>query len=404
MKASQQIVSISRIFPHAKVPSAGGWYVQQLFVALAKERQLSVLAPHGPENARGLEAGDWSGQLVGVDPSSRGRFARIVGRVMWILDPGFPDLALLQAVVLDNRTRALLASADVIDLQWAEIARLAPIIRRINPDARIVLTFHDVLSQRFRRRAEAASGAAALRWKWAAWLSDRAARRASRAADVCVVFSDKDQDLLPVGSPTEVVSPPLGTGADRNIAGQAGSRTVLFVGALSRVENEEAVLWFLESVWPAVLQGVPEAKFVIAGANPSSRLTAAAEGSLGGVTLTGFVDDLDDVYRQAGVIVIPLLRGAGLKFKAVEAMLSGTPTVCTSVGAEGIPERSLFWRVTDNASEFASAVVGALGDWEAAFAHAAVATKAADDRYSRERFEEHLRRIYSNAPLARDSE
>lgn len=325
---------------------------------------------------------------------------KMLRRVAWIVDPGAPDPAVVAAVLCRPSVRRAIHNADVIDLQWAEYARLAPLIRAMNPRARIVLTFHDVLSQRFRRRAQSERGWRAMRWRWAAWLSDRADGYSTNAADVSIVFSEKDRELLPRRHRAVVVSPPLGTGETRAIRGRPGSRRIVFVGAMSRVENEEAMLWFLQEIWPGIVERSSDIELVIAGANPSDMLSTAAEAAPGDVHVTGFVDDLDVVYRDAGVIVVPLLRGAGLKFKSVEAMLSGTPTVLTSVGAEGIPESDLFWKVTDEARAFGNAVWLALDDPSASFRHAAAAARASGERYSRSRFERVVKGVY--LPTASD--
>ena len=50
------------------------------------------------------------------------------------------------------------------------------------------------------------------------------------------------------------------------------------------------------------------------------------------VRLAGFVDDLGAEYAAATACLIPVLQGAGVKFKTIEALLHGVPTVTTTVG------------------------------------------------------------------------
>ena len=87
-------------------------------------------------------------------------------------------------------TRALLGAlpsgppsseADIIDLQYSESIRLAWFIRRINPDARIVGTFHDVQSQVVSRHP-ARPGHGWFKWRINGWQLRRAERNAFEAA------------------------------------------------------------------------------------------------------------------------------------------------------------------------------------------------------------------------------
>ena len=77
----------------------------------------------------------------------------------------------------------------------------------------------------------------------------------------------------------------------------------------------------------------------------------------------GFVPDLRPYYRQAAVVVVPLLRGGGTNLKVLEAAASGKAIVTTSVGVEGLPFRAgddLL--VADSEADFARAVVLLLKD------------------------------------------
>ena len=55
-----------------------------------------------------------------------------------------------------------------------------------------------------------------------------------------------------------------------------------------------------------------------------------------GVRMVGWVPSIEPYLGRARVCVAPLLHGAGIKGKVVEAMLRGTPVVTTPIGAEGL--------------------------------------------------------------------
>ena len=77
-----------------------------------------------------------------------------------------------------------------------------------------------------------------------------------------------------------------------------------------------------------------------------------------GFLVHGRTDDAYEVMLHARVCLAPLRFGAGLKGKLLDAMLCGTPSVTTSIGAEGM-HGDLPWNgfVKDNPIEFASAAV-----------------------------------------------
>ena len=63
---------------------------------------------------------------------------------------------------------------------------------------------------------------------------------------------------------------------------------------------------------------------------------------LQGFLVHGRAKDANEVMKQSRVCLAPLRFGAGLKGKLVDSMLNGTPSVTTSMGAEGI-HGSLEW-------------------------------------------------------------
>jgi glycosyltransferase involved in cell wall biosynthesis len=167
----------------------------------------------------------------------------------------------------------------------------------------------------------------------------------------------------------------------------------VFVSLLARDENQDAALWLLREIWPTVVLRVPGARLRLVGRGASDGL-AEAVSRASRVELAGFVPDLDEVYAAASACVVPLRYGAGVKFKTIEALLAAVPVVTTSVGAEGIAGPEHFAGMTDDAAEFAAALVGVLRDRESAEAQAAAARTWAAERYSAENFRRAMERIY----------
>lgn len=106
-----------------------------------------------------------------------------------------------------------------------------------------------------------------------------------------------------------------------------------FFGAMNRLENEEAVIFFLEKVWNKILTN--NRYFYIIGANPSKKLKEISS-KYKNVILTGFVEDVKEYFSLLDIGVIPLIKGAGIKIKTVEMLYSEIPVISTTVGVEGI--------------------------------------------------------------------
>lgn len=363
--ARRRIVSITDELPYPGIPHAGGEYYRRLADLLAADHHLTLIAPVTWKNDVAVAKLAGTGPelvLIDVPPQPRHWWDRARRLV-----PALRAVGFLGEVHRDPRAVEALAAADVIDLQWFEQAVAARSLRRRWPEARLVATFHDVVSQGYARQAVHARSLVTRLSAWTRCATSLLLEGWTlRAVDVPLVFSDKDADLLRRRwrrSQPRVVFPPLDDPrmAERPVPLPERSPTAVFVGAFFRPENDEAARWLLGEVWPLVLAASPGARLTVAGAGPSREVLDMAA-RLPGVETTGYVDDLGDVYRSARVALSPSRRGAGVKFKSISPMLWGVPVVATTVGAEGVDAVDAFWRVTDSPSDFAAAVVAALED------------------------------------------
>jgi glycosyltransferase involved in cell wall biosynthesis len=131
-------------------------------------------------------------------------------------------------------------------------------------------------------------------------------------------------------------------------------RTVVFFGLLSYVPNIDAVIHFVQDIWPRIAEAHPEARCKIIGGRPPPSLLALAGPR---VELTGFVSDLRPHLGAAAAVVVPLRLGGGTRLKIVEAMAMGKAIVSTTLGAEGIEAvRGRDLLVEDDPAAFAEAV------------------------------------------------
>jgi len=138
-------------------------------------------------------------------------------------------------------------------------------------------------------------------------------------------------------------------------------RTILYFGDMGREVNIQAAGYFCDEVFPHIKKRVPDARFVIAGANPPREILK--RGNDKDVNVTGYVPRMEDIYGACRVFVAPMLVGGGIIVKILDAMAAGRPVVTTRIGNEGIQAvdgEQLF--VVHAAEAFAEQVVRLLED------------------------------------------
>jgi glycosyltransferase involved in cell wall biosynthesis len=109
----------------------------------------------------------------------------------------------------------------------------------------------------------------------------------------------------------------------------------VFIGNFFHKPNVDAVLTLKNEIWNEIKEYLPKAEIHIYGAylNPQiQQLHNKKEGFI----IKGFAENAHEVVGNARVVLAPLRFGAGIKGKLTEAMLCGTPSVTTTIGAEGM--------------------------------------------------------------------
>lgn len=138
------------------------------------------------------------------------------------------------------------------------------------------------------------------------------------------------------------------------------NHTLLFTGNMDYAPNVDAVLYFCKDVLPLIRKKHPDVKFIIAGQRPVAAVKALAA-EVSGVQVTGFVEDLTEMYNTASVVVAPLRFGAGTQNKVLEAMAMGIPVVCSHIGFGGLGiENGEGAIMRTDAKGFAAAVISLL--------------------------------------------
>lgn len=357
------VVLLSPVVPAAEPQSAGYLFLAEYAKALAHRGWTVTVVGLWPEAAGGTPLDGLLPNLRTQHLGHRSRLRRLFFELStWPIDlvraPCLPPLA-TAALLRRPAVREAIRAADAVELHFGQTRTVLPGVRRLNASASVCAFAHDVLSESFGRRRRFGP-----RWRRLAdhvrFLSARRLEpRFLNQVDRVTVFTERDRRQLRdlhVRTPIDVSAafvdlPP--TPSRRGSHGVVG-----FVGPMWRPENATGIAWFVQEVWPLVRARHPDARLRVAGAGPVADAPH-------GVEYLGFVPDLEAFFRQLDVFVAPLLIGAGLKFKVLQAFAHGLPVVATTVAAEGIElpaDGPPFARVHDDPAHFAAAVSELLGD------------------------------------------
>jgi len=172
-------------------------------------------------------------------------------------------------------------------------------------------------------------------------------------------------DLVPAASrPAPVSIVPNGVDLDYFQAVGSVERdpaTVVFSGKMSYHANITMALYLTKEIMPIVWRERPDVRLNIVGKDPSADVTAL--GSNPAITVTGYIGDLRPYLYRATLAAVPLIYGAGIQNKLLEAMACGTPVVATSKATAALevqPGCDLL--VADDAEGFARQILRLIND------------------------------------------
>ncbi|MCX6523300.1 MAG: glycosyltransferase, partial [Actinobacteria bacterium] len=128
-------------------------------------------------------------------------------------------------------------------------------------------------------------------------------------------------------------------------------RDLLFVGNMGYPPNVKAVTTLVSEILPLVRRARPQTDLLIAGARPTKSVQQLQDV---GIEVSGWLDDIRFAYERGRIMVVPLVIGAGLQNKILEAMSMGVPCVTTelvnsAIGA--VPGEEIL--IASTAQEFA---------------------------------------------------
>ena len=107
------------------------------------------------------------------------------------------------------------------------------------------------------------------------------------------------------------------------------------IGNLLHAPNVDSVLFLKKEIWPGIRKQLPEAELHVYGAYAPQHINELHSED-DKFLVKGWADEVTEIMKSAKICLAPLRFGAGLKGKFIDAMKSGTPSITTAIGAEGL--------------------------------------------------------------------
>ena len=115
---------------------------------------------------------------------------------------------------------------------------------------------------------------------------------------------------------------------------QLDTPNIGFLGNMAYQPNIDACLFLTTTIFPRLRKLQPDIHLYIIGRNPGKELIERCNDPQ--IHVTGEVENIWDYVRSINTFVFPMLTGAGLQNKILEAMYAGKPVVTSTIGNAGI--------------------------------------------------------------------
>lgn len=342
---TKRCLFISAYLPSPEVPAAGN---RLSAASLAAERARHdhtdlISFRNRLERAAGAQveaADDLTVMVYDIDLNSRLRAA--------LRFPTAPSGSAVRVSLAHSKVKRLIGrqAYDRIFIDFTQAASLVPPLLRHRAHLRV----HDRVSELYRRKAEGSFPASVTGMIEYARVRPWEAKIFREFGSLSALTQRDADEVNRIGqrNDCQVEAPDNIYSVSGRGRGTIERGAILFWANFARPENIDAAQYLIRSIFPQIKTMRPEAKLILAGANPPPHMLKVVEP---GIEWTGFVVDPGEVFRRAAIGVVPMRQGAGIKIKTLEFLASSIPTVATEVGAEGVPDHPLL-QVTNDTNEF----------------------------------------------------
>lgn len=258
---------------------------------------------------------------------------------------------------------------DIIQVEHSQLAWIVPFLRMASPKSKIVLDLHNVEHLIYKRWLDYARPkqkeeinkkyTTLCDWESQVWKWFDAA---------FTVSPIESQMIRNIGGLKKVFEVPTGGGINPDVYKPENELRprpydLLYLGTMEWFPNAQGLLWFINDVFPLILDKMQNVKLHIVGfGKPDGELYRIAHDHPN-IKFWGQQDDDKMFFHGAKVFVVPLWIGAGARVKIPTAWASKVPIVSTSLGAEGLDAKDMENIIlADEPNIFAEGVIRLLTD------------------------------------------
>ena len=288
-----------------------------------------VLFPFGPLSEEALNASRDEFSIRKVfyfsQPSSSSLFARLKRE----FHPYAADTEAKRLSKVDENEMFQIASE--YDLIWFQGIAIPNCLGRARwPNS--ILDIDDVPSQCFMGKAKEARNhkdrLMAIR-KVAQW--KRREKVFLNRFSVMAVCSEQDRDLFGGSDRVCVIPNGFDAPASEPVRKPPSFPCIGFIGTFQYTPNVEGIRWFVDKVWPLILEQRPDVRLRLVGTGTEH----GVGGHQSNIDGLGFVTDSESEIATWTLMIVPILVGGGTRIKIAEAFSRGCPVVSTNQGAYG---------------------------------------------------------------------
>ncbi|WP_440880343.1 glycosyltransferase [Tenacibaculum sp. C7A-26P2] len=131
----------------------------------------------------------------------------------------------------------------------------------------------------------------------------------------------------------------------------------IFIGNYLHAPNVNAVIQLKKVIWPIIREKLPKAELHVYGPYAPEQIIQM-NSKKDNFLIKGAANIALESIGKSRVMLAPLMFGAGIKGKLIDAMLAGTPSVTTEIGVEGM-KGGLSWNgfVENDLQAFSEAAI-----------------------------------------------
>ncbi len=300
----------------------------------------------------------------------------LIHRLRDLISSRQPDLARrLESPAFRERLRSVLQQKqfDLVQFEGLEMAIYLPLVRHLQPSAKLIYDAHNAEFALQRVIADVESGSrsrlpAAIYSRIQASRITRFERSICQQADAVIAVSSEDAAALrSFRTDRQVHILANGIFASDYAAPQQGlelrGAVLVFTGKMDYRPNVDAMQWFTSAILSKIRAACPDARLYIVGQKPHSSLETLRQDD--SIEVTGWVAQVQPFLHAAQVYVAPLRMGSGTRLKILEAMAAGCAVVATSAAVAGLDaEARAALIIKDSEADFANSVIYLLQDGE----------------------------------------